>query len=501
LGSVLTTEHPRRGWILLVASALFVAVVAFLVMNRNIPLGVLGEWVWNRHPAPAAFGFLPVVVGAAIFIWLSKFMRRMIDRNAHWAPIALGAAMAVALPLQLSIFNLPHTAMERWFLSLHNPSSSGYFAVARDLQRRGVSTEAFLRDYEKWIAAQDSFHIGTHPPGLFAAYQKLLAFMEGYAETAERVLRLAPARLGMAAVQIGRMERLNTAESATLVAAGLLTWCAFWLTTPFVYLLARRSASPGASFAATSLWLLTPGPLLFLPVADAAYPLFAAAIGYLLITGPHKGTATAAATGLAAGVVFFIAINLSLAFLVVLSIAGLAGLIGDFSALRRSAWWTTWLAFAVAVAALLIVCRSTFDLDLLAVCRINLEKHRGFYEHFPRSYWPWVAVNLFEFAATIGVFAVLAVAACIWRPKRTGTALAISFLATLLLLDLAGKNLSEAGRLWLFLTPFAAAASARVLERTALSPRQSAALLVLQAAAAVSLYTMVEPLLPQPVVL
>jgi len=153
------------------------------------------------------------------------------------------------------------------------------------------------------------------------------------------------------------------------------------------------------------------------------------------------------------------------------------------------------------VAGLFIACRSAFELDLIAVCRINLEKHRGFYEHFPRSYWPWVAVNLVEFAATIGVFAVLAVAASFWSGTRTGTALAISFIATLILLDLVGKNLSEAGRLWLFLTPFAAAASAPVLERTALSPRQSAALLILQAAAAISLYAIVEPLLPQPVVL
>ena len=112
-------------------------------------------------------------------------------------------------------------------------------------------------------------------------------------------------------------------------------------------------------------------------------------------------------------------------------------------------------------------CDIQFDLNFSAVFTINLEKHRGFYDHFPRSYWPWVGVNLIEFAVTIGVArrpaSPLAFGAAnrrpvlAWRSRRRS-----------LRPRLTGKNLSEAARLWLFLTPLAAAAARRLLERETL---------------------------------
>jgi hypothetical protein len=496
----------RTGWLLIAAAGAFTILLAFVCFNRTIPLGIPGEWTWNRQPNIPLFSFLPVMIAAAVFMAVCVVCWRWAERNNRRAPFALLLAMLAAVPFHWSLFFTPPAPMgaERWLLSLSNPSSSGYFSVANDLRRPTVKhpswnalpTSEFLADYESWIATQDSFHIGTHPPGLFLAYRGLFNLMDQDRKIPEHVLWWSPSRMLDAILALQPAVSLSPVEYSVLIAAALSTWLAFWLSTPFVYLLSRLSSSPSASLAASCFWLAMPGPLLFMPLADVAYVLPSAIVAWLLVAGASSVPVIAATTGIAAGVVFFGAVNMSLAFLVVLMFAGLAGLFRDVQSWRRPASWVAWIAFTAAVAALLVAAYLDFGLNLLAVFKINLEKHRGFYEHFPRSYWPWVGMNLLEFAATIGVFAVLLPAACISRASSIGRRTALAFVVTLVVLDLTGKNLSEAARLWLFLTPLAAASASSALEGGMLTAERFGWLLFFQCAAATILHASVEPLLP-----
>jgi len=502
-----STSNGRfsHGWLLVVLCGLFVAVILFLCLNRSVPLGVPGEWVWNRMPPAPPISLLTTGVAAAIYIGVCVVVRTKVEANAKWAIPALLLAMSAAIPLHWSLIFAPPAPLgpERWTLTLSNPASSGYFSVARDIgwspellrETTREGTVAFLRGYESWIGKQDSFHIGTHPPGLFLAYYWLIRWCEQHPDWVERTWRILPSRLTNAGAGLGARERLQKVDLAVLLGAAALTWLAFWSSAPLVYSLARQVATPTAALSAAMLWLLAPGPLLFLPLADVGYVFFSTAIAALLAAASRSGLTLAVVFGAIAGCLFTAALNMSLAFVVVPFFAFLAPLISDRESLFRRQSSALWTAFVVAAIGMTTCLRIACDLNLPAVFWINLQKHRGFYEHFPRSYWPWVGVNLIEFAATLGVLAVLLPGAANRRDRRARS-LAWALLATLLILDLTGKNLSEAGRLWLFLTPLAAAASAPAIDGRNLSTRAFAALLLLQILTASAVYLCIEPLLP-----
>lgn len=495
----------RSGWLLVSLSAVVTAAIVFICCNRSIPLGVPGEWVWNRLPRQPIFGLIPVVASGLLFIALSVAGRRMIERRPRRAAMGVILTMAAAIPLHWSIFFMPASPMgpERWLLSLSNSASSGYFSVAWN--RRPTpppnmiyqdTTAEFLRNYEAWITEQDSFHIGTHPPGLFLTYRWIIDSFVSRRSLADGFWRYSPARLTDAGAELRSSTKMWRSGYSVIVAVSLLTWLAFWLSCPLVYLLSRLIASPTASYSSASIWLLAPGPLLFMPLADVAYVFVSSMLGALLIAGARNQLHSIFPIlfGMAAGFVFVVGINLSLAFTVVLLFALVAGLFLEPRSFVQLHWWLAWASFTATVATIVFLFRFGLEYNLPAVLSINLQKHRGFYEAFHRTYWTWIGVNLIEFAAMLGVMVVSLLATCREKGRRRSTACA--FLATLLLLDLTGKNLSEVGRLWLFLTPLAAAASAPVFEGEKLSSRGFAILLILQAISAVFLYSSVEPLLP-----
>src|SRR5262245_35831895 len=106
-----TSGSPRRGWLLIVASILFTAAIAFICLNRSIPLGVPGEWVWNRLPRQPLFSLIPVLIAACVFIALCGVGRKWIERSRRRTPFAILLAMLAAIPLHWSIFFMPDSPM------------------------------------------------------------------------------------------------------------------------------------------------------------------------------------------------------------------------------------------------------------------------------------------------------------------------------------------------------------------------------------------------------
>jgi hypothetical protein len=97
-------------------------------------------------------------------------------------------------------------------------------------------------------------------------------------------------------------------------------------------------------------------------------------------------------------------------------------------------------------------------MNLLHVWTQNYANHAGFYRQFSRTYWKWLLINPLEFAIASGpALAVAAVAGCIVMLKRSFSrtaGLCWCCLLVGLLLLLSGKNMGEAGRLWILFTPW-----------------------------------------------
>jgi hypothetical protein len=393
--------------------------------------------------------------------------------------------------------------MERWPFSLHGEATSGYFTQAQRLLDDRTPLRDFLHGYQAWLKDQDSFHIGTHPPGLIALNYVLLDWFRARPALAAEFIRRAPPRFAAGVRALAPRTPFGAPEYASLLAAALFTIGCALLPIPLIYGLARRTSEPPSAWLAAALWPTIPAVPLFLPLGDCLYPALAALVVLPIVWAPDRSVAISFVLGLVFGAALWFGMSLSLAFLAVLPVATCAPLVeivadGPKGRLHRIGR----LVFAaggaiVAFGLATLWANWSFELNLPAIWALNLHKHKGFYDHMPRTYAVWVWVNLVEFAAVLGPATLLAAGAGLFVKKNcrwTPDAMAVAAFATLAALDLSGRNLSETARLWIFLTPFFCAAAGRAIH--GLSTGGLAIFLLCQSAVAWLLLGTVEPLLP-----
>lgn len=472
----------------------------WLVAFSSLPLGVAGEWTWHRS-LPPAFGswqWLPAPGASIAFLVFALFGYRLLALGGTWAAVfLLPLAMLLGGVLQFSLFSLPRVpaGMERWGWSLYSRDASGYFLEATKIR----DTREFLANYEAWVEDGDNFHLGTHPPGLIVLNRQLLDLFQARSALAQWVVDRTPRRLadGLDTTPIA-----TSFERATLVSMGMGTWVLSLLTTLPLYWLCRLGSPREDAWLGAVCWLASPACSVLQPVGDCLYP-FLAMTALWLTTAAHQARLPILA--ILAGGVLWIGLMLSLAFLAVAALALVSLTLVSWS--QRQWFWTPMLhgvCLAAGIALPTAWCFDGLDLNLLEVWQTNLSKHAGFYDVYPRSYWPWIAVNLVEFTIVCGpAAAILAGAHVMTRAFRSSAPIdrvLLAWLLIVLVLNLSGRNLGETGRLWLFLTPLAMAGAGRAVgvENIAQGRPGSVAttLLACQLAMSIGLAVGVEPLLP-----
>lgn len=506
----------------LTAAAFALAVSAIVVGWPAIPLGLPGEWVWNRTAKwpPIERFVLPAVaiLGYALLVCVACQWAGRGGRSAAW--VGLGSLVVGGWFAQAACLDLPLSpgGVERWPYSTASTATAGYFSVARK-----VELGKFLADYERWIAQADSFHIGTHPPGLFVLHSLLLDYFRAHPTQADRLLALLPSRFAaglLDAKKLGRLEGgadYSISELATIAVADYMTWFVGLATMAPIYWLARQWSGPAASLFVAGLWPLVPAWSMFLPTSDCLYPAIAATAVALALAATQKDSTALAAL---AGVAWSFGMFLSLAFLAVTPLLGGLALAGAWRVeTDRRLAGQRFCAFAFALACggmiLPLSFRLAFGTNIFAVWAINLSKHAGFYLAMPRSYWAWAAINLVEYAIVLGP-AVSATATCavlgLFANSRNGNALGppgrprsmatgkwavVLWAATIIALDLSGRNRSEAARLWIFTIPMGCAATSwAVATESRAGWWTMFGLVVAQGFALLVLTARVEPLLP-----
>lgn len=475
------------------------AACVVILLTPGIPLGIVGEWVWNRTGAfPRPERWLLPIAAFAGYVMAVTIGRRLLERHGEWLLVVLlPALLGAGGLLQLAWLDLPPPpwGIERWPISLAHPASSGYFAHAGTIG----NPKAFLADYERWIAHQDSFHVGTHPPGLFLVCRFLLDYFGERPQAAAALLEKLPQRLRMGLATLEQKPGLSRAAQAAVAAMAVLTFVVCLLTILPIYGLCRLGVGPAPAWQAATIWPLVPAVPLFLPVGDCLYPPLAALLVLLLL---WSAEARLAFPAVLAGAVFWFGMLFSLAFLAVLPIAFGAHFTyfwrGKMSIGR---WLTTVAAFAAGFALPTEWCWRQLDLNLPVVWFINLDKHAGFYVERPMSYWPWLGLNLVELAFVCGpvVMGCFVAALALGRERRQWnglTAAHCAAAATIVLLDVIGRNRGEVGRLWLPLIPFFALPVARVWAARQIGAAPTVAWLLWQVLVGWLLTASVEPLLP-----
>jgi hypothetical protein len=468
--------------VVLVLTACVLQVVVF----SDLPLGVSGQWVWNRYPAPvwdrlllAALPVFLVLAGLTVF---GAAQMRAASRAARAA--TLGILVFLAFALQLAFGYAGEGGLYECLFNLTGPKASVYLRDAEAVHARKAGVGSWLAGYEEHIR-RFSVQTSTHPPGPTLCMVALYGFYADRPALAERVSRAVEARLPTAGA-LGRLEALvlglegNWPRRATAWTAALLfKLLAAMLVVP-VYLLAARRKGPAVGLQAAGLAAVVPSIVMFSPGFDQVYPTLAAA---LLLAVDAAVERNSWLLGVAAGTAGMLCMQLSLAFGAVillcvicatLKAAGrgaggeVAGRVPAFRRALRPA-----LGAAGGFLAPVIACMAALGFNAFAVWVRCAAHNDRFHAAFGRTYWPWVWVNVVEFAVFLGVpvaaLAAVAVGGLLRDAARRGRVavcggdLLVAALVTGGMLAVTGRTLGETARVWMFLAPFAVVAGAQAV--------------------------------------
>ncbi|MGC1275612.1 MAG: hypothetical protein WBC44_18035 [Planctomycetaceae bacterium] len=460
-------DDSRPGWRdpVVVAAACAAVTQLVIVWVPAFPLGVPGEWTWQRitygsGQLASVFLDLFIAIPAALaYLWYCRAGERRLAVSSHgrrrlWLAGLAASGFAWLWVVQESAPNEIHR-LGRAPVVHYFPSFSGYFTEARNADDFG----SYLATYDTLMAKGDVLHIGTHPPGLTTVHWGLLRLYESSPALTGLTLATRPHSVRETEVMLSMTpqtegESSTRAELAELWAVSLLAQFAAAAAVVPLFHLGERSAGPVAAWRAATFWPLIPALAVFLPKSDAVFPLFG--LGVLALwcrPGPPSVMRAAFA-----GLVFWLGMTFSLAMLPVAALTGLLSaqaVINSDRSDRRHVVVRTIASASVAVIVFLSMTAAVwlfFELNLIKIWSWNYHNHAGFYDVYDRTYWKWLIVGPCELAIAIGapaaVAAITAVRRCSWSTP------AFAALCVIALLWLSGKNAGESARLWLFLMPW-----------------------------------------------
>ncbi len=455
-----------------------------VLWSTYFPLGVPGEWEWDRIPIvpgdwPAvllgwlAAGLVGSVYVALALVGSSRVAAASRGQLAAWLAALVVGGFAWLWVVQDSPAD-PAYGLAKTGWVLYFRGTEGYFDQARYEMR---DVPSYLRGYEELMAKGDVLHLGTHPPGLMLFHRACLSVFADVPSLRDLLLRTQPASFREALDQTEKLNRgtdhaITPTDRASLWLAALITQAVAVATLVPIYLLARRDQARPVAWLACALWPLVPALAIFLPKSDALFPCLGALFLWLWLEGFGRGR-----LGLCflAGALLWLTMFLSLAILPIAAAASLLtvweGVLcakAERPTLRIRDWaariGAAFVGWAIPVALLALA-----GVNLLRVWSWNYHNHAGFYQQFARTYWKWLIANPLELALALGtpltLAAMLGIASTLragWRRRAAGPAWCLT--AVWLLLWLFGKNMGEAARLWLILMPWAAWLSAGYFE-------------------------------------
>ncbi len=434
-----------------------------------IPLGVPGEWVWERllsESWPWSLGVF-ALFGAGYVAFVRAGAIRLESATTWgrglWLAGLVLAAFAWLWVVQEQAPAGFQLSKAGWVLYFRGPS--GYFTDAQASSHRRAE---FLAGYEDEVAKGDVLHFGTHPPGLVIGFWAL-SDLASVGSVRDFALASQPASVRETFDEIGRHGPLSPADRAVLWLALLAVMFAAALTVLPLYGLLRLEYSPATCWLAASLWPTVPAIAVFVPKSDVLLA-FWATVGLWLWISSVLVQRLRWLRASVAGLWLFAGLTISLALLPAVFLAGVWTVchIAQSGASRtvvsrRICLLALWTILAFVVACGLVWWLAA--LNLPAVWWRNYQNHAGFYAKFHRTYWKWLLVNPSELVIACGlpltllalIEVVQQAAGCRRRPPAASEqrkAMLIACLVTWAVLWLTGKNSGEAARLWCFSLPW-----------------------------------------------
>lgn len=450
-----------------------VAAVASLgvLWLTAMPLGIPGEWTWDRVPAEpdSLLSGLGATVAAGLYVAVVRLGWKRLSRVSKKPLAGVEACVWLTALIAMSfawLWVVQEAAplknrLGKSAFVLYYSSSSGYFTKARYEE---PSPAKLLAGYEELMRQRDVLHVGTHPPGLFLVFHGLIAACESSPTLASFLDATQPASFVEACDVIAR----NSLRSKTPRPLMPLDRRVLWLATLLVLLSAalvvvplygvvRLTHDSHVAWLTAALWPAIPAVAVFVPKSDVVYAFIGMMFVWTWLLALRRRSI---ALALIAGAIAWCGLMCSLAFLPVFLFAALAswrfvptanGRFDGFplpvnlrgnepdldngrspqesSPLHRDDY-RNWIRvesparlclIAVAVGFLIpLLLTATFGkVNMPVVWWLNYQNHAGFYAQYTRTYWKWLLVNPVELSFAAGLsLAIVAAGSVVTITKR-----------------------------------------------------------------------------------
>jgi methylthioxylose transferase len=509
-------------WLAIVLGS--IASMSVLWMT-SIPLGIPGEWTWERAPIEPDTGWnlCGGVVAAGLLIAFVMQGRHRFERLGlnprHTLEIASWLAGLVIVNFAwiwiVQELGPVQNRLGKAALVLYYPSSSGYYSRARFDEPQ---SSRLLAGYENLMREGDVLHTGTHPPGLILLFQWLIPLCDTPSPLTTMLDLTQPASFREGCDVIATNSIRGKIRSLLLPTDRRVLWLATLLdmvsasltVIPLFGLLSRHTTRANA-WVSAALWSAVPAVTVFVPKSDAAFPFMATTLMWLWLTAWDRRSLLLA---LLAGLATWCGLMCSLAFLPIVLAAGIFTLgtclllryflraikptLNESLVLESAIGFKRGLCIVAAAAGIAIptwLLWFFLNVNMLNVWLWNYRNHGQFYAQYPRTYWKWLLVNPLELSFAAGwPLMLLAIIACVnaFRAGVTQESMKVQkcigvILVVWGLLWITGKNSGEAARLWILFLPwlvwiasFQLESMEKALSTTAMRRRQTILLLSVQ---------------------
>jgi hypothetical protein len=442
------------------------AIVFGIVLDfQMLPLGVPSEWDWERIPRnllPAWRWYLPaLLVGAMLVGWVAAGVRWIETASRRRFVSGLLVTTALAGAFQLALELPSRQGLGKWIVAVYAPQVTGFFQVATHAP---ANASEILGGYPDLVRRLPPGHISANPPGWVVVDRAVLDFFKD-AKRRRAFSAMEPAELDAMFDRLtppmGAAPEERPAAVAIALASRLLS---LLVVLPSAWLACLRHGRWAAWLVAGAAGMI-PAAIMFAPRCDCVYAtIITLAIGLAY----HAGDRPAKASSLACGLLIGVGMLFSLCFLV--AAAFCVAVVAALWLQRRVFYRWIAVAFAVGWAFAPLAILSFTGCNIGDTWLANLAKNAEFNDLTGRTYSVWAALNPIEFLVALGLPAgVLLIRRQASEVRKlfaaTPDAVAIAWLAIMLLLNFSGSNRAEVARLWIFMMPAAAALAFEALPR------------------------------------
>lgn len=481
---------------------LLAAIVSMgLLWLTGVPLGIPGEWTWDRVTVEpdSAWNLFGAAVAAGLYLLAVRAGWNRLGRA--WCHsirrLELGAWLIALVAMSFAwIWIVQEAAPQKNRLGktafvLYYASSSGYFTKARYEDPKALE---LLARYEELMRERDVLHVGTHPPGLFLAFQGLIVVCEMSPALSSFLDITQPSSFREACDVIatnaarGNPSRpLLPLDRRVLWLATLLVLASASLVVLPLYSVVAATHGSQTAWLTAAFWPAVPAAAVFVPKSDVLYAFIGMLIVGLWLNAIKKRSM---AFGLLAGLCAWCGLLCSLAFLPVILFAMLAswrsGSVGikihptagavapttsavdvkstdnEATLIKRASSppnlrWPV-LAAVVGFVIPTLILGWLARVNLPVVWWLNYQNHAGFYQQYSRTYWKWLLINPLELGFAVGwpvMVMALAMVVPLWGRRRMPFEMHVSAMLVVLgVLWVTGKNSGEAARLWIVFLPW-----------------------------------------------